>query len=214
MHVQLSASAMGKQELFKECIAVLSDVCNYVAESDKRVRQLAELQEVCDLEAGRLKQLCAVLRSPNLANAITEYSISGIERQIKVETWYSVILLVQTRWLSLFPCLTAFIRAYGALVLFFREEATKGGTHSGKAFSFFTKLTEAETVLGFRAMHFLAETLHTLSLKLQEQAITYEEGFGAVEVLLLTREASLADDPEMYCVSPMQFVEFHDSPFA
>lgn len=63
MHVQLSASEAGKEQLIKKCIAVLSDACNYVAESDKRTKALEDMQDVCDAESFRLKQLCATSAS-------------------------------------------------------------------------------------------------------------------------------------------------------
>ncbi len=59
--LQLSASEFGKERLFKDCISLLSDVCNYVRESDKRIRHLEAMQDVCDKKAVKLRQLCPVL---------------------------------------------------------------------------------------------------------------------------------------------------------
>ena len=88
---------------------------------------------------------------------------------------------MQTRWLSLFQCLDAFIRAYGPLLLFFKEQARLNGANSTKAEEYLLKLTEAETLFGFRIMYFLLQQLHNLSEDLQTRAISREEAYALVK---------------------------------
>lgn len=59
--LQLASADISKHPIFKDCVALLRDVANYVKESGKRTQNLQSWQEICDSDLIKLEQLSQVI---------------------------------------------------------------------------------------------------------------------------------------------------------
>jgi hypothetical protein len=58
---QLASAEIGKHPLFRDCISLVRDVANFMAESGKRGNNLKLWQEICECDIIKLEQLSQVI---------------------------------------------------------------------------------------------------------------------------------------------------------